>query len=66
MLYLILLCFIILGVEARNKELIDLWNDEKSNIELESNNIFSNIFKDQTNLEHEDKNKRVESKSSFM
>ncbi|XP_026814535.1 maltase A3-like isoform X1 [Rhopalosiphum maidis] len=66
MLFLIFLCFIILGVEARNKELIDLWNEEKSSIQLELNSSFTNIFKDQTNLEHEDKNKRVESISNCL
>jgi len=66
MLYLIFLCFIILGVEARSKELIDLRNDEKSSIELELNSIFINTFKDQINLEHEDKKKRVESISNCL
>lgn len=62
MSFLIFLCFIILGVEAGNKELIDLHYKQKSSIELGLKSIVTNTFKDQINLKYEDKNNRTESK----
>ncbi|CAH1738892.1 unnamed protein product [Aphis gossypii] len=66
MSFLIFLCFIILGVEAGNKELIDLHREEKSNIELGLKSIVNNIFKEETNLEYKVKNNRTERKTQFI
>ncbi|XP_050058521.1 maltase 2-like [Aphis gossypii] len=66
MSFLIFLCFMILGVEAGNKELIDLHREEKSNIELELKSIVNNTFKEETNLEYKDKNNRTKRKTKFI
>jgi len=66
MSFLMFLCFIILGVEAGYKQLIDLHHEQKSSIELGLKSIVTNTFKDQINLEYKDKNNRTESKSIFV
>ncbi|KAE9522005.1 hypothetical protein AGLY_017595 [Aphis glycines] len=66
MSFLIFLCFIILGVEAGNKELIDLHHEEKSNIELGMKSIVNNTFKEETNLVYKVKNNRTERKTKFI
>jgi len=59
--------FVALGVEAGNKKIIDLHHKEKSSFEVNGlNGIFTSAFKDQYNLEHEDREDKIESKLNYF
>jgi len=62
MLFFIFACFIILGVEAGNRDIINFNNEHKYSNALKSNNIFTSAFKDQHNLAYEDTDDKIQCK----